>query len=76
MNNARRKNLESIHNKIEKIIEGIGEYKQEEEDYKDNMPENLQGSEKREKAESACDELDECIERLEEAISNIACATE
>lgn len=48
----------------------------EEEDYRDNMPENLQGSEKYEKADEACDNLSEAVDNLEEVISSIEAAIE
>ena len=49
--------------------------KEEEEDYRDNIPENLQGSERYEQAEEACDNLDSAFDGLEEVISYIEEAT-
>ena len=40
------------------------------------MPENLQSSEKYEKADAACDAMQEAINELEEAVSNIETAQE
>ena len=45
--------------------------KEEEEEYRDNMPENLQGSERYERADEACDSLDSAYSSLEEAIEYI-----
>ncbi len=43
----------------------------EQEEYRDNMPENLQGSERYEKADEACDNLRGALDSLEEAINYI-----
>ena len=53
--------LEEIKNELEDIL-------YEEEDYFDNMPENLQGSIRGEAAEEAIDYLTEAIDSLEVAI--------
>ena len=57
-------NLESLKSKVESIME-------DEIDYMDNMPENLQGSYKYEKAEDAVDSLGDAISELETAIEAI-----
>lgn len=44
--------------------------------YRDNMPENLQGSEKYEMADAACESMQEAIDQLEQAVSNIESAQE
>ena len=43
----------------------------EEEEYRDNIPENLQGSERYEKAEEACDTLSEAVDGLENIITSL-----
>ena len=43
----------------------------EEEDYRDNMPENLQGSMKYDAAEEAIDNMQDAIDSLEEAIDSL-----
>ena len=48
----------------------------EEEEYRDNVPENLQGSERYEKADNACDSIQYAIDNIEDAVSNIEEATE
>ena len=58
MNKIRRKALADIQEQLETLKEELEALKEEEEDYRDNMPENLQGSERYEAAESACDNLD------------------
>ena len=48
----------------------------DEEEYRDNIPENLQSSERYEQAEAACDAMQEALDQIEEAISNIENAQE
>lgn len=90
MNNARRKELnkaiEILNTFSEKIYDAkdiVETCKDEEEEYRDNMPENLQGSEKYSLADEACDNLaqayeylEEMEEKVDEIISSIENATE
>lgn len=48
----------------------------EEEEYRDNMPENLQGSDRYAKADETCDELYCAISNLEDVISSIETSIE
>ena len=48
----------------------------EEEEYRDNMPENLQGSERYEAADAAVDNMSSAVDALDEAISSIESAQE
>lgn len=75
MNRERRKSLAEIQARIESIMEDLETIRDEEEEYRDNMPENLQGSERYEKAEMACDNLASAYDSLEEVISYIEEAT-
>lgn len=72
MNKARRKELHALKEKIEAIqsdiydiIVDLCNQANEEQDYIDNMPENLQESEHMSKAESAIEYLDEAKDALE-----------
>ena len=76
MNKIRRKKLDEIIAKIQDVSEELESVMNDEEEYRDNMPENLQGSEKHEMADSACSSMQEAIDQLEEAISNIESAQE
>lgn len=65
MNNTRRKaiqkiieRLEELNDEVSSIYEDVEAVFDEEEEYKDNIPENLQGSERYEIAECACDSLE------------------
>ena len=53
MNKARRKALDEVISKIEEAKELLENLQAEEEEYRDNMPENLQGSERYEAADAA-----------------------
>lgn len=75
MNNARRKQIRKISDQISELLEVLREIQEEEEEARDSMPESLWGSERYEKADSACDCLaeaadgmEEVLEKLEEAI--------
>lgn len=76
MNRIRRKQLAELMSKMEEIIADLEALKEEEEDYRDNIPENLQGSERYEKADEACNSLDSAVSSIEDALSYIEEATE
>ena len=53
MNKVRRKELQELYDIISEAKDRLEMLHDEEEEYKDNMPENLQSSERYEKAEAA-----------------------
>ena len=71
MNKIRRKNLQSIIDQLEELKGSLEDLQAEEEEYRDNIPENMQESERYEKADEACDNLSEAVDNLEEVISSI-----
>lgn len=82
MNKNRRKEIKSIIEKIEEIVSsacsGLEEVKEElecvrddEQNYLDMIPENLQGSERHEIAEQAVDNLDNAVSAFEELIDSM-----
>lgn len=71
MNNVRREKLEAISKKLSALVDDIDCINDEEQDYMDNMPENLQGSERYERSEEICDQLTEAMSLVEEAIDLI-----
>lgn len=71
MNNTRRKELERIVDVVSELKEHLEMLQGEEEEYRDNIPENLQGSERYEKADTACDNLYSAVSSLEEALDSI-----
>lgn len=76
MNNNRRKGLRAIVVQLEELKGSLEDLMSEEEEYRDNIPENLQVSEKFEAAESACDALQESLDALDEVLSSIERAIE
>ncbi len=76
MNNPRRKQLAEISEKLSELRSMLESVKDEEEEYMGNIPENLQSSERYEKAENAVDNLDAALDSLDEAISSIESASE
>ena len=76
MNKIRRKNLQSIIDQLEGLRDSIEDLQAEEEAYRDNIPENMQDSERYEKADAACSNLSDAVDELEEVISSIEAAKE
>ena len=76
MNKARRKARDEVISKIEEAKELLENLQAEEEEYRDNMPENLQGSERYEAADAAVDNMSSAVDALDEAISSIESAQE
>lgn len=76
MNNPRRKALQDLYDIISEAKEKLEAVRDEEDEYKENIPENLQGSERYERAEAAVDSLADAIYSLEEALDSIEEAKE
>lgn len=79
MNNMRREGLQEVIEMIEMIEEAemcLEMLRDEEEEYKDNMPENLYGSQRYERAEEALDHIETAIESLNDAKYDIIMAKE
>lgn len=76
MNNTRRKALSEIKDKIDDLRVNLELLLEEEQDYRDNIPENLQGGERYEKADEACDNLSDAMDGLDEVISDLEAAIE
>lgn len=71
MNNVRRKELNKIIESLEILKGELETLHEEEEMCRDNMPESLWGSEKYERADEACENLESAFGSLEEAIEYI-----
>lgn len=76
MNGNRRKALADVADMLEEAKSKLEDILGEEEEYQDNMPENMQYGERWEKADEACDNMGEAIDELENAIASIGDATE
>lgn len=76
MNNDRRKEIASIIDDLNALRDRISNVFEEEDEYKEGIPENLQGSERYEKAETACDNLDNAVNGVDEIIEYLEQASE
>ena len=72
MNKARRKSIQDVANQLEELKSTLTEIQGEEEEYRDNIPENLQGSQQYETADEACDTLSEAVDGLEDIITSLS----
>lgn len=76
MNKQRRKSLQEIQTKLEDLKGELESLMNEEEEYRDGMPENLQGSERYERADEVCGMLTDAIDSIDNACSQIEEAAE
>lgn len=74
MNKARRQTLNKIIGALTEQAELLSAAAEEEEDYMDNMPENLQGSQRYEDAEENVADLESASDYLNDAIESIQSA--
>ena len=71
MNKLRRKALDALIERIDDIYSEPEALADEERDYRDNMPENLQNSERYEAADNAVSSLEDALDNLDSAKSSI-----
>lgn len=71
MNKQRRAKLDEAHSKMLEAYYIIEEVKSEEEEAFDNMPENLQGSERGEQMEECIGTLEEIYDGIDEYMSEL-----
>ena len=76
MNTTRRKSPAELYDIISDVKERLEYIKYEEEECFENIPENLEGSERYEKAQAAIENFEEAISNLEEALEYIESASE
>ena len=76
MNNIRRKEISSIIEQAESLKDKFENILADEDDYRDNMPENLWGSKRYEISENASSNLEFAISSLEEIIDYLEESTE
>ncbi len=72
MNKERRKNIQTVADQLEDLKTTLEELQGEEETSRDNIPENLRGSERYEKADEACDALNDAVDGLEDIITSLS----
>lgn len=71
MNNQRRKEIEKNLEAMRDILATLESLKDEEQEYIDNMPENLQESEKYYQSEGYVDIMEDAIGEIDSAIEEI-----
>ena len=76
MNKARRKTLDDVWGKIMEAKDILEMVKDEEEDVMNNIPENLQGTERYETCETAVYEREEAISYLEDVCDKLSALVE
>lgn len=76
MNKIRRQALQALAEQLEGIKSILEDLQSEEEEYRDNMPENMQGGERYEKADVAISNIEDAVSYIDEAISSIEDAIE
>lgn len=76
MNNARRKIIQKIIDNLNDLRDTIDDVYDEEGTYRDSIPENMQGGERYEKADAACDNLSDAVDGLDEVIGSLETAIE
>ena len=71
MNNTRRKELKMWIKKIDGLKDDLGYILSDEQDYYDNIPENLQSSLHATSSEEAIEGIEEAMEIIDEVIEKI-----
>ena len=71
MNKNRRKRIADLRARIDIIKNELEEVMEEEQDARDNLPNNLQDSEKAEKMDDTIGSIEYAIGNLEETIENL-----
>lgn len=72
MNKARRAQIQRVSDSISNIIAEIETIRDEEDEARESMPENLVGSERYETSEVASDTLQDTIDLLEESVERLS----
>lgn len=72
MNNKRRQKIRDVVQKIEGLTSDLEHIKDEEDDTRANMPENLESSEQYEKSEQISDTIEDAITDIRDALNTIS----
>ena len=70
MNGTRRKQIRQALDLLEQARNILNQCMEEEQDYVDSMPENLQNSDRYYAAEESISNLEDAIDNIDEAVSN------
>lgn len=76
MNKARRAEIEKVKLSLEELSSRVEFIRDAEQDYYDNIPENLQDSERANMSEAAIDALDSALDSISEAVDSLSEAAE
>jgi len=71
MNIQRRKYLKEIHTRLSDTVERLRNLATEEEEYRDNLPENMQSGEKYDLAETAAYSINDAADTVENALETL-----
>ena len=71
MNKSRRAALNNLNVRLQYMIEELEEIRNEEEDYYENIPENLKNSERANESEEAISLMQDVVTQMEELVGNI-----
>lgn len=74
MNQERRKQLEIILSRLESIQSDVNKTLDEEEHYRNSIPEVFQDSAQYEQSYAVCDDLSDALDGLADAVSSIVSA--
>lgn len=76
MNNIRRKEINKVIEEIYNLQSRVEELLGEEEEYRDNIPENLQNSDRYYQAEENIDNLQTAYDTFDDIVNSLECAME
>lgn len=71
MNKNRRQKIEELIKKILSLIDDLERIKEEEDDSRENMPENLENSDNYQKSEECSDAMEETIDDVRGSLNNL-----
>jgi len=71
MNEKRRARIRAVKERLEDCANEIDDIRSDEEEYRDNIPENLQNGDRYQDTEENCDKLDTAASTVRDAISEL-----
>lgn len=76
MNAKRRESIQKLHSTLEILVADLEQLQSEEQEAFDNMPDGLKNSDKGQRSEEICGQLQTAVESLQSAFSDIEDATQ
>jgi len=71
MNEKRRERIRSVKEKLDDCASELDDIRSDEEEYRDNIPENLQGGDRYQDADDNCDKLEDVTENIRDALREL-----